>query len=179
MKLTGQIIDTSIDFITGQPKVTLSLNEKTEFLNGFDDLKDREKLSIEIKPYRAKRSLDANAYAWLLIDRLAEHMGVSKEDVYRNAIKEIGGNCELICVRSAAVDKLCSGWANHGIGWISDTMSSRLKGCTNVLLYYGSSTYDSRQMSRLIDNIVQDCRAVGIETKSPDEIEKLKESWGD
>ena len=49
----------------------------------------------------------------------------------------------------------------------------------NVTLYYGSSTYDTKQMSRLIDNIVQDCQAVGIETLTPDKLALLLEEWGD
>lgn len=47
-----------------------------------------------------------------------------------------------------------------------------------MLLYYGSSTYDGAQMARLIDNIVQDCKAVGIETMTPDELARL-EGYGE
>ena len=56
---------------------------------------------------------------------------------------------------------------------------SKLPGCTNVILYYGSSTYDSKQMARLIDNIIQDCKAVGIETATPAEIDAMKARWED
>ncbi|MEF9865506.1 MAG: hypothetical protein RR814_03615, partial [Oscillospiraceae bacterium] len=61
--------------------------------------------------------------------------------------------------------------------WTSETTDSKLEGCTNVILYYGSSVYDTAQMARLIDNIVQDCKAVGIETKTPEELQILKERW--
>lgn len=57
-------------------------------------------------------------------------------------------------------------------------MPSKLKGCNNLILYYGSSTYNTEQMSRLIDNIVQDCKAVGIETMTPAELAALKDAWG-
>jgi hypothetical protein len=56
-------------------------------------------------------------------------------------------------------------------------MLSKLDGCTNVILYYGSSTYDVEQMSRLIENIVQDCKALGIETKPEAELNSLLEQW--
>jgi hypothetical protein len=58
-------------------------------------------------------------------------------------------------------------------------MPSKIEGCTNVVLYYGSSTYDKAQMSRLINNIVEECRQLGIETKSAEEVDSLLRQWGD
>ena len=69
-------------------------------------------------------------------------------------------------------------WKRMGLGWQTDTFPSKIDGCTNVALYYGSSTYDVPTMSRLIDNIVQDCKALGIETKSSEELESLLGEWG-
>ncbi len=179
MKLTGKITDANIDFVSGQPKVTIAINERNDFLQGFDDLKDREKLSIEIKPFRARRSLDANAYCWVLIDKIAENQCVSKEEVYREAIKHVGGVSEVVCVKDEAVERLRSGWEHNGIGWQTDTFPSKLEGCTNVVLYYGSSTYDTAQMSRLIDVIIQDCKALDIQTETPDQIAEMKARWGE
>lgn len=81
------------------------------------------------------------------------------------------------CVMDKAVDKLRSAWEKNGLGWQAETFDSKLDGCTNAVLYYGSSAYDKAQMARLIDNIVQDCKAVGIETLTPEQLDKLKESW--
>lgn len=178
MKLTGKIVDASVDFVTGILKVTFAVNEKNDFLQGYDDLKDIEKLSIEVKPFKARRSLDANAYCWVLIDKIAENQGVSKEEVYRESIKNIGGNSEIVCVKNEAVDRLCEGWRRNGIGWQTDTFPSKIDGCTNVILYYGSSVYDSKQMSLLLDNIIQDCNALGIQTETPEMIAKIKSLWG-
>lgn len=177
MKLTGRIVDASVDFVTGLPKVTLAINEKNDFLQGYDDLKDIEKLSIEIKPYRARRSLDANAYCWVLIDKIAENQGFSKEEVYRESIKNIGGNSEIVCVKNEAVERLCEGWRRNGIGWQTDTFPSRIANCTNVILYYGSSVYDTKQMSLLLENLIQDCKALGIQTETPEMIAKMKSLW--
>lgn len=179
MKLSGKITDANIDYSTGKPKITLTINEKSAFLQGFDELKDLEKLSIEIKPYRERRSLDANAYCWKLISEIADKMSVPKEAVYRSAIREIGGNSEIVCVQDEAVGKLRQGWMRNGIGWLTDTFPSKIKGCTNVVLYYGSSTYDSKQMSRLIDNIIQDCKELGIQTDTPAQIARMKALWGE
>lgn len=179
MKLTGRIADVSVDFVTGVPKITLTVNEKNDLLHGYDDLKDLEKLSIEIKPHKKRRSLDANAYCWKLIGELAAKLNVPRDELYRASIREIGGNSEIVCVKNKAVDKLCDGWRRNGIGWQTETMPSKLPGCTNVILYYGSSTYDTVQMSRLIDNIVQDCKEVGIQTETPDQIAEMKSRWGE
>ena len=177
MKITGKMVGASIDFKTNKPTITFEINERAEFESMVDDLKDKEKLSIEVKPYREKRSLNANAYFFVLADRLAEKMKITKEEVYRNAIREIGGVSETVCVKDEAVNRLCDGWHHNGLGWQTETFPSKIKGCTNVVLYYGSSTYDKDQMSRLIDCIVQDCQQVGIDTRTPDEIANLISMW--
>lgn len=177
MRLTGKIVGANIDFRTNKPCLTLEVNERNDFESLVDEMRDKDKLSIEVKPYRERRSLDANAYFFVLADKLAEKLNITKEEVYRNAIKQIGGVSETVCVKDQAVTRLCEGWRNNGLGWQTDTFPSKIKGCTNVILYYGSSTYDTAQMSRLIDNVVQDCKAVGIETCPPDEIARLLSLW--
>lgn len=140
-------------------------------------LDDNKTYAVEVKQHKKQRSLDANAYCWVLIDKLSEKLNVSKTEIYRQAIKEIGGNSETVCVPTKAVNKLCEGWKHSGLGWQVETLESKLKGCTNVVLYYGSSSYDTKQMSMLIDNIVQDCKALGIETMTPRELQALKDGW--
>ena len=122
---------------------------------------------------KRKRSLDANAYAWVLIDKLSAALRMDKDDVYRSAIKEIGGVSEIVCVKSQAVEKLRRGWEMRGTGWQTETMPSKIEGCTNVILYYGSSCYDTRQMSQLIDHLIQDAQAVGIETLPPERLRAM------
>lgn len=130
-----------------------------------------------IKEHRERRSLDANAYAWVLMDRLAEKTRVPKTEVYRSYIREIGGNSEVVCVLEGAADKLMTNWSKNGIGWVSEKGTSKIEGCVTVTLYFGSSTYDTLQMSRLIDMIVADCKEQGIETLTPFELDALKERW--
>ena len=124
-----------------------------------------------------KRSLDANAYAWVLMDKLAQATGYSKTEIYRNAVREIGGNTETLCMRTEAVARFRAAWEANGLGWPTEIMPSKLPGCTTVIAWYGSSTYDTRQMSALIDHLVQDCRALDIETLPPDKLAVLLEEW--
>ncbi len=129
------------------------------------------------KLFRKGRSLDANAYFWVLADRLAARTGRPKIEIYKDYVREVGGNNQIVCVQSEAAEELRSGWEHNGLGWITDTMPSKLPGCTNVVLYYGSSTYTTGQMSRLIDLAVQDCRAIGIDTKTPEQIREMLGDW--
>ena len=177
MKITGKIVGANIDFKTGKPTISFEVNEKHDFKAMVDEMKDIEKLSIEVKPFKNRRSLDANAYFFVLADKLAEKLNTTKEEIYKNAIKEIGGVSETVCVKNQAVERLCEGWSKNGLGWQTDTFPSKIEGCTNVILYYGSSTFDTAQMSRLIENIVQDCKAVGVETKTPNEIANMLSMW--
>lgn len=179
MRLSGKIVGANIDFKTGKPCLTLEVNERKDFEQLIDDLKDKDKLSIEVKQYRERRSLDANAYFWVLCDKLANILHKSKTEIYREYIKDIGGVSETVCVKNAAVKRLCEGWSKNGIGWQTDTFDSKIEGCTNVILYYGSSTFSTSQMSALLDLIIQDCHEFGIPTETPNQIAEMKARWGE
>lgn len=140
--------------------------------------KKPRKYDLEIKEHREKRSLDANAYCWLLIGKLAAAMQIKPVEVYRQAIRDIGGSYTPMCVREKDVDRISKSWARNGLGWfMEDLGQSQVPGCRNLAAYHGSSVYDTAQMSRLIDIIVQDCKALGIETMTPDKLSLLKEEW--
>jgi hypothetical protein len=158
----------------GEQHITLTV--KTDFCEEFDRLKDHD-VSFEIKRHRKSRSLDANAYAWVLIDRIASASGEPKETVYREAIRNIGGVSEIVCVQDRAKDALCRLWESKGIGWLCEELPSKLNGCTNMVLYAGSSAYDTAQMSLLIDRLIQDAKALGIPTETPDQIAERLSLW--
>lgn len=149
-----------------------------ELASYIDSLNDDKEYILTVKEHKQKRSLNANSYAWTLMDKLAEKLRMAKTDIYRSYIKEIGGNNTLVCVQDKALDDLKKTWETHGIGWIAETEKSKLDGCTNVRLYYGSSVYDTTQMSRLIELIVADCKANDIETLTPEELSRMNEEWG-
>ncbi len=130
----------------------------------------------EVKEYKEKRSLDANAYAWVLLGKLQDKLHIPKEEIYRDAIKNIG-SYEVIPIKNEAVDKFRQAWNNKGLGWITETTKSKLEGYTNVLAYYGSSIYDTKEMSRFIELIIQECEQLDIETKSRAEIDALLKEW--
>ena len=132
----------------------------------------------EIRKVRKKRSLDANAYLWVLLDRLSAELGATKEELYRMQIRQIGGVSDIVTVPNQAVAKVCKEWEARVIGWQTETFPTKSDADTNVRVFYGSSTYDTKQMSRLIDSVVEDCKSIGIETKNPAEIESMLREWG-
>lgn len=176
VELTGTIQSTALS-MDGKPLITFKVNEYRDCMKMAQELGDSP-ISIKVAKQHKKRSLDSNSYFWILVDKLAKKLNIAKDEIYRNAIRNIGGVSEIVCVQNGAVEKLCSGWSKNGLGWQTDTMPSKIAGCTNVVLYYGSSTYNQEQMTSLIDNIVQDCKAVGIETKSKEELDSLLGQWG-
>lgn len=154
----------------------ISFTTATDFSEAFNELADKE-VNIEIKQQRNHRSHDANAYAWVLIGKIAEKTGVKKSEVYRHAIRDIGGVYDVICVQNKAVERLRTGWEKNGLGWQSETLKSQIPDCTNVVLYYGSSVYDSKQMHDLIQSLIQDAEDLGIPTISDEEAEKMLGKW--
>ena len=133
---------------------------------------------LEVKEHRKKRSLDANAMAWSLINQIADVLRIPPVEVYRQAIQDISGNNEIIPIKEDAVEQFKQAWSHNGIGWICrDLGKSKIKGYRNLMVYYGSSVYDTRQMSDLIDHLIQDCKALDIETKSPEEIASIMGAW--
>lgn len=161
----------------GEYLLTLRTRDRA-VVDVYNDLHDGD-VTAEVKRFHPKRSRDANAYAWVLIDKLAAALQMAKTDVYREAIRDIGGVSDTCCVTDRAVDSLINGWRHNGIGWFAETMPSKLKGCTNVILYRGSSTYDSKQMAALIDVLVRECKEQHIETMTPQEIAAMNAAWGD
>ena len=133
---------------------------------------------LTVKEHRKKRSLDANAYAWVLIGKLADAMRIPPTVVYKNAIQNIGGNYEVIPIRDEAAEKFKEIWQKQGLGWpCVDMGPSKIPGYRNLRAYYGSSTYDTRQMSLLIDALIQDCKALDIETLSDEKLSAMMEGW--
>ena len=101
-----------------------------ELASYIDSLNDDKEYILTVKEHKQKRSLNANSYAWTLMDKLAEKLRMAKTEIYRSYIKEIGGNNTLICVQDIALDDLLRNWQSHGVGWLAETEKSKLEGCT-------------------------------------------------
>ena len=136
---------------------------------------DKEKV-FEVKEHKLKRSLNANAYCWVLMNKIADVIKSTKEEVYREYIKN-KGIFRLITMNKDAINTFIKVWQEKGLGWICDVSESKYEGMVDVVAYYGTSSYNTKQMANFIDYVVDEAKNLGIETLPPDEIERLKSLW--
>lgn len=165
----------------GTIEFTLSVKRNYQNLQELDKLKgitEKDKLlKVEIKQYRQRRSLNANAYCFTLCQEIAEKIGNTKEFVYKRAIKQVG-QFEIVPIRDEAVKRWIEAWESKGLGWQSEAMrDSKIEGYTNTINYFGSSVYDSKEMSLLLEEIVYQAKELGIETMTEEEKKSLINKW--
>lgn len=137
-------------------------------------------LAVEIKPHRQRRSLDANALCWALCSQIGQALSppLAREEVYRRAIRAVGP-CEHLLIREDALEDFARAYGCNGIGWfVLKVGDAPLRGYCEALAYQGSSSYDTKAMSVLIDYLVDEAEQmelpIAIERR---EIEKIKEQW--
>ena len=179
MKTTGKLLDVSMDFTTGKGKVALLIDttdlEVLDIINNFKELK----LDIDIKKHVEKRSGKSNRYFWELLGQVCDRKGLDELEEYRRRVKELG-IFRVSRIPLQDLETLKKTWENWGKAWFCEVGDTEIIGDIEfkiVFLYYGSSSFNKKQMSRLIDNLVQDCKSIGIETKSPEEIESMLKEY--
>lgn len=168
--MIGKILDISVEFGSGKGKVVLEVPK--DDLNWYDENKEQQ---VEIKIHKKKRSLNANSYCWVLIQEIADALKSTKEEVYRKFIKE-KGIFRTMTVDNKALNTLIYLWQDKGLGWVVDILDKK-EDRTEVILYYGTSSYNSKQMATFIDYIVESAKEIGIQVLSPEELVLLKENW--
>ena len=178
MQTTGIITDINIDYETQKSKISLLLDTKE--LEVVEQLKKENKLNIELKKYRKRRSLDANAYCWVICDLIAKEISkdgtvITKEAIYKDAILQIG-TFEPMIIEEKAYENFKRIWEKQGLGFLIQEVARKNK-CIKIHCYYGSSTYDSKEMSLLIQLLVDLAKTLGIETKPQEEVDSLLKEW--
>lgn len=173
MEFTGKIQNISTDWQSGLFQVTFSVNEPCA-INDIARIQDCEKLSIKADKYRKKRSLDANAYCWVLMTKIAEVVESSKEEIYEEMLQKYGylyqddeGYITITVKANVDMSKIGGHWK-----FVKTNGSF-----SSYLLIKGSSEYDSAEMAKFIDQVVYEAKNLGIETVPPDELERMKATW--
>ena len=172
MEFTGKLQTVSRDWKTGQWNITFTMNEASA-INEVNNIQSCEKLSIKAVKHRNKRSLDANAYCWVILQKIAEVLHRDKWNVYLEMLGKYGVFTHII-VKPNVVDKVKEEWRT-----VKELGEVSVNGMTGIQLqcYFGSSTYNTKEMSVLIDGIVYEAKELGIETLPPDELERMKIEW--
>ena len=152
--------------------ISLTLKDKSN-IQQLEDLrayaKDGKPLEVEIKKYRKKRSLDANGYFWKLLGEMAIVLNADKWDIYLKMLKRYG-KYTYIAVKPNVVEAVKAQWREtEELGEIEINGQKAIQ----LLCYFGSSSYDSKEMSALIDGTVSEAKELGVETLTPEEIAKM------
>lgn len=172
MECTGKLKSVSKNWISRKWEVTFEINE--DITASIDKIRDKL-LNLTAKIHREKRSLDANAYAWVLMQKIAEAIHTDKWSVYLMMLERYSPVFTHIIVRPEAVERVKGEWRTVKVlGPIQVNGSSKIQ----LQCYFGSSTFDSKEMASFIDGIVSECKEMGIETLPPDEIERMRREWG-
>lgn len=149
------------------------VSQTFQWLDGFKPGK------YDIKPHKEKRSKDANAYMWTMCGKIAQRLGgkYTKEEVYQRAIKAVGIYKVFPDLKPSLAGTLETAWHNLGVGWVTESDYEQDGVHRWVRAYYGSSSYNTKQMSRLIDYVVEDARSMGIPTEPEENIQSLLREW--
>ena len=155
----------------GTQNITITVG--ANFRETYDLLKDKD-IKIDIKKASNRRSSNQNAFAWELIDQIAAASHEKISDIYRRAIREIGGVSTTVGMKDEAIPVFREGWEKGHLGrQVEIIPGSTRPGWSNVKIFFGSSEFDTDQMSRLLDILIQDAEALGIPTITDKEAERL------
>ena len=175
METTGKLTGASRTF-NGR-SIILTFEVDASSAGQIENMKKDDLLRIRAVKYKQKRSIDANAYAWVLMTKIANHPDISssKEEVYEQMLQKYGtfyededGYITITVKKSVDMSKVDGHWK-----YIKD--NGRF---ASYLMIKGSSEYDTAEMAHFIDRIVEEAKELGIETATPDELERMKQEWG-
>lgn len=145
-------------------------------------IKDGKEVTVAVKVKKQHRSLTANGLMWVLCQKIAEELSkngiTTKEDVYREAIRKASIRPFVVPVKNEAVEHWQSIWQDKGVGWVTENWgAAKTPGYTLIASYPGSSTFDTAEMARLIDFLVDECKQLNIPTRPQNEIDELVKEW--
>ena len=172
MECTGKLVNINTDWQTGKFNLTFEVNERA-IGSQIDEIKDIEKLSIKAVKHREKRSLDANGMLWHCIGKIAEALRTDKWEVYLTMLKRYGKYTHIV-VKENAVDAMKAQWRECEV--VGDLIVNGQK-AVQMLCYFGSSTYNTQQFSRLLDGVISEMKEMNLEPPMPEEMRVALERW--
>lgn len=181
MMFKGLLKSLSLDWKTRRPEVTLELEGRAEDIEKWKGMP----LWVEIKRYREKRSREANAYYWSLVSEMADKLGQTNAWIHNDMLRKYGALLSVdgklgymvVADTEEAWNEVCESEICH----LKPTSEVR-KGMDGIMyrtymVLIGSRYYDTKQMSRLIQGVVRECREFGIETITPNEMERMMAAY--
>lgn len=174
MKLRAKLIDILLSFKSKCPVVSFEVDGDAEAL---ERLKDKD-LDIEIKIHREHRSKDANAMLWACLGDIAKELDRDPWSLYLNALKDYGKYTTLM-VRQDAVEDVKKQWRE--VMEVGDTIMYDTDGDAVRMVYlncyFGSSTYDTKEFSTLLNGVIEDMRDLGLTPPPSGDMKRALEQW--
>lgn len=172
-ELNGTIKELNIDYVSGKALLTFAVEQKNSAINCWDKLHAAERLDVKVDKHRERRSLNANNYAWALLTAIGNELRINKDDVYFLMLKRYGQS-EMISVKDGIpigdYVKYCE---RAGESWLNGKLFKHYR------VYKGSSEFSKEEMAVFLDGVVMEAQDLGIDTRTPDEIARLKDLWGE
>lgn len=166
MRIKGRLTTVYPDFMSGRHTLAIEMIEGN--IVEIEKYKDKD-LSVEIKQFRKHRSIDANAMLWACLTDIAEALGGDKWDYYLQALRKYG-QYTIVEMEKSAVPKFRMMYRECEVIGEHD-------GMVQLMCYYGSSTYDSREFSVLLDGVIDDMKHAGLEVPPSEEMRRALEAW--
>ena len=171
MEFIGHLCSVARNFVTGRYNLTFELDEGN--ISEVDNINDK-KLRVVAKQYRQKRSLTSNGYAWHLMQEIAEKSGLTKDDVYIECLKKYSRAFTHMIVHPEIIPRLAEDY--RVVVDLGEVLVNGKVG-HQIQLYFGSSKFDTKEMSVFLDGIISECRDLGIEVIPQSDIDKLNAEW--
>ena len=147
-------------------RITIDKTDISEIINC------EKPLEVIIDRIKEKRSLNANSYCWVLIGQIADILRASKEDIYLNMLKNYGQSTVVSVLSEINVNGFFKYYEEFGTGVVKG------KDFTHYKVYKGSSEFDTKEMAILIDGVISEAQELGVDTRTPEEVDKMKALWG-
>lgn len=160
------------DWRSGKYQISVLINEESA-LQEIEQLVDEPKVQMSIAKYRAKRSLNANALLWHCLGKIADALRADKWDIYLRMLRRYG-QFTYICVKPQAVEAVKEQWREcEEIG----TVDINGQEAVQLLCYFGSSTYNSKDFSVLLDGVISEMKEIGIQPPLPEDVKAVIETY--
>jgi hypothetical protein len=173
MNFTGRFLSVSRDWQTGHYQITFTVNEPSA-LGEIEKIQKSDKLSITAKIWRNRRSLDANALLWACLGEIAAALKTDKWDVYLKMLQRYG-KYTYICVKPNVVEAVKAQWREcEEVGKVNINGQEAVQ----MLCYFGSSTYDSKEFSVLLDGVISEMKEMGLQPPPTGDIKRAMENYG-
>ena len=171
MDAIGKLVNVSQNLLTG--KTELTFETERPVTAQIDDIKDEERLSIKVSKYREKRSISANGLLWHCLGEMATVLRADKWDIYLKMLKRYG-KFTYVCVKEKAVEAMKRQWRECEV--VGEVTVNRQK-AVQLLCYFGSSTYDTKEFSALLDGVISEMVEIGLEPPTPADIKAAMERY--